>query len=81
MTLRRFGNIRGKVAYTLQFAEGTGSNTTSGLGFARSGKANLRTLIPLTFRPKTHHYCKCRLSLWRSGADYNGPQGFMRSIF
>lgn len=78
--LRRLGNIRGKVAYTLQFAEGTGSSSTSSLGLARSGKANLRTLIPLNFDQR--HTIVANVDYrYGSGADYNGPQGFMRNIF
>ncbi len=77
--LRRMGNIRGRVSYTLQFAEGTGSSSTSGLGLARSGKPNLRTLIPLSFDQR--HTIIANLDYrYGSGADYNGPQGFMRKI-
>lgn len=78
--LRRMGNIRGKVAYTLQFAEGTGSNTTSSLGLARSGKPNLKTLIPLSFDQR--HTIIANIDYrYGVGADYNGPQGFWRNIF
>jgi len=52
--LRRFGNLRMKVNYTLQFAEGTGSNATSSTGgliqsFIQAGVPNLRYVSALDF--------------------------------
>ncbi|MFM7021724.1 MAG: TonB-dependent receptor domain-containing protein [Flavobacteriales bacterium] len=47
--LRRIKNARLSVNYTLQFAEGTGSNAVSSLNILNSGAPNLRTIIPLDF--------------------------------
>ena len=45
--LRRTANFRINANYTLQFADGTGSNANSQRGLTSRG--NLRTLFPLTF--------------------------------
>lgn len=58
--LRRTGNLRMDIAYTLQFADGTGSSTTSAVastgnpnspgllnGFISAGLPNVRTTFPL----------------------------------
>jgi hypothetical protein len=42
--LRRIGNIRLTANYTLQFAEGTGSNSTSAYGLINAGQPNLRNI-------------------------------------
>ncbi|NJB84812.1 outer membrane receptor for ferrienterochelin and colicin [Lewinella marina] len=45
--LRRTSNVTVNANYTLQFADGTGSNATSQRGLTNRG--NLRTLFPLSF--------------------------------
>lgn len=47
--LRRTKNIAFNASYTLQFAKGTGSNSTSGLNLASQGQPNLRVPIPLDY--------------------------------
>ena len=47
--LRRTNNVQMTAAYTLQFAEGTGSAATSAGGIIGSGQPNLRTTMPLDF--------------------------------
>ncbi len=47
--MRRTGNISMRAAYTLQFAEGTGSNTQSALNLVRAGLQNLRSSTPLNY--------------------------------
>lgn len=47
--MRRTKNISLRLAYTLQFADGTGSNATTGLNVVNSGFPNLRVLQPLDF--------------------------------
>ena len=47
--LRRTGNVRLTANYTLQFADGTGSSSTSVVNLIQSGNPNLRTAIPLSF--------------------------------
>ena len=44
--LRRTGNIRMTANYTLQFAEGTGSDATSAAGLINAGLPNLRNIFP-----------------------------------
>ncbi|MCI5058992.1 MAG: carboxypeptidase regulatory-like domain-containing protein [Flavobacteriales bacterium] len=70
--LRAKKNFSANVSYTLQFAEGTGSSETSGLGLARTGKPNLRTNVPLSFdqRHAISGYVDYR---YEEGKEYNGP--------
>ena len=42
-------NIAGKLSYTLQFAEGTGSSYISQLALVRFGEPNLRAIVPLDY--------------------------------
>ncbi|MDZ4845350.1 MAG: TonB-dependent receptor [Chitinophagales bacterium] len=42
-------NLNLRFNYTIQFAEGTGSNSTSQLNLIGSGQPNLRTIAPLDF--------------------------------
>lgn len=49
LDFRRTGPISMDVNYTLQFAEGSGSNTTSQASLLASGQPNLRTVFPLDF--------------------------------
>ncbi len=77
--LRRTNNVQITANYTLQFAEGTGSNpTTSARALQQLG--NLRTLFPLDFDERH------RLNLvidyrYGSGKRYNGPRLFGTDIF
>lgn len=78
--LRRTGNVRLTANYTLQFADGTGSNTSFAAGLIAAGLGNLRTPIPLSF--DTRHQLQLTFDYrWGHGADYNGPKGFMKHIF
>jgi hypothetical protein len=47
--LRRTGGARLNANYTLQFAEGSGSNLNSGANLATSGQPNLRVTQPLDY--------------------------------
>ncbi|HNB80581.1 MAG TPA: hypothetical protein PLP14_00685, partial [Chitinophagaceae bacterium] len=49
LDFRRSGPIRMNVDYTLQFAEGTGSSTTSQRSLLATGQPNLRSVLPLDF--------------------------------
>jgi hypothetical protein len=49
LDFRRSGPIRMNVDYTLQFAEGTGSSTTTQASLLATGQPNLRTVFPLSF--------------------------------
>lgn len=78
--LRRSGNVRLTANYTLQFAEGTGSNTSFAAGLIQAGLGNLRTPIPLSF--DTRHQIQLTFDYrWSHGSEYNGPKGFWKHIF
>jgi outer membrane receptor protein involved in Fe transport len=70
--MRRTGNSRIRASYTLQFANGTGSDANTSYALIRSGQPNLRSLIPLNY--DSRH----RLNLafdyrYGEGVEYNGP--------
>lgn len=70
--LRRTGNARVRASYTLQFANGTGSNQETSKGLIQSGQPNLRTLIPLDFDRR--HAINLNVDYrYSEGKDYNGP--------
>jgi len=70
--LRRTKNIRLKASYTLQFAEGTGSNQNTAKALIQSGQPNLRTLIPLNF-DRRHQFNVSLDYRFKGGKQYNGP--------
>jgi hypothetical protein len=70
--LRRTGNIRMTAAYTLQFAEGTGSDATSAQGLINAGLPNLRNIFPYDFDQR-HAFAITMDYRYGGGADYNGP--------
>ncbi|MCZ2276525.1 MAG: TonB-dependent receptor [Bacteroidia bacterium] len=78
--LRRVGNIRLNLNYTLQFAEGTGSNDQVSTKLLANGLPNLRTLTPLDFDQR--HVLVASVDYrYSSGKDYNGPMLFGKQIF
>jgi hypothetical protein len=46
---KRTNNLKMSTSYTLQFADGTGSSSTSQLNLVGAGQPNLRAIIPLTY--------------------------------
>lgn len=70
--LRRTGNIRMTAAYTLQFADGTGSDATSMAGLINAGLPNLRAIFPYSFDQR-HAFAISFDYRYGEGADYNGP--------
>jgi hypothetical protein len=73
--LRRTQNLTLRFAYTLQFAEGTGSNSFSALNLVRSGKTSLRSTVPLGYDQR--HTIVATLDYrYGSGKAYNGPRIF-----
>lgn len=77
--LRRTGNIRLTANYTLQFADGTGSSSTTGVNLISSGQPNLRTAIPLDF--DTRHQIQTTFDYrYDEGKLYNGPRLFGKNI-
>ncbi len=71
--LRRTSNVRVRASYTLQFANGTGSNAETARALILSGQPNLRNLIPLDFDRR--HAINLNLDYrFGSGKDYSGPR-------
>ena len=77
--LRRTGNIRLNASYTLQFADGTGSNTESTIALINQGLPNLRTTNP-TSRDQRHRFVLTMDYRYGSKKDYNGPMVFGKPI-
>lgn len=71
--LRRIGNVRLSANYTLQFAEGTGSNATSSAGLINAGQPNLRNIFPYDF-DRRHSFAITFDYRYGYGKDYNGPE-------
>ena len=69
--LRRIRNTELRLAYTLQFADGTGSDQNSQRGLTSRG--NLRTLYPLNFDER-HNLNAVIDYRFASGKAYNGPR-------
>ncbi len=79
--LRRFKNVWMRVSYTLQFADGTGSSTTttSSLNLVNAGQTNLRTIFPLSF-DRRHAIVGTIDYHYGEGKNYNGPVLFGKKI-
>ena len=75
--LRRTNNVSLNANYTLQFADGTGSNANSQAAIVNRG--NLRTLFPLDFDER--HRFNLNLDYrYSSGSFYNGPRLWGKDI-
>ncbi len=75
---RRKGNIEFQVAYTLQFAFGTGSDANSSSGTSTNGI--VRNLYPLDFDER-HSLSALIDYRYFGGKKYNGPELFGYRIF
>jgi outer membrane receptor protein involved in Fe transport len=75
--LRRSGNVEFRMAYTLQFADGTGSDADSQRGLTQRG--SIRYLSPLTFDER-HNINTIIDYRYGSGKQYNGPTVAGRDI-
>jgi len=69
---RRTNGSRINANYTLQFAEGSGSNQNSGANLASSGQPNLRVLQPLDFDQR-HNFFLSYDYRFGSKTEYRGP--------
>ena len=78
--LRKTGNLKMRVAYTLQFAEGTGSTSQSALNLIRAEKQNLRTNNPLSYDQR-HAIVTSLDYRYGEGKDYDGPVWFGKQVF
>ncbi len=76
--MRRTGNLSFNTNYTLQFADGTGSDADSQRGL--SSRGNLRTLFPLNFDER-HRIVATMDYRYSSGNKYTGPRLFGADIF
>ena len=78
--LRRTGNIWMRGSYTLQFAEGTGSNTQTALALINAGLPNLRNVAPFDYDQR--HRINVTVDYrYGEGSDYNGPVWFGKQVF
>jgi hypothetical protein len=77
--LRRSGNVRMTTSYTLQFAEGTGSDDASNFNLINTGQPNLREIKALNFDQR-HNLVTSFDFRYGGGADYNGPLLFNKPI-
>ncbi len=68
--LRRTGNVTFSTNYTLQFADGTGSDADGRRGITNRGV--IRTLFPLNFDER-HRIVSTLDYRYGSGSKYNGP--------
>ncbi len=75
--LRRTGNVSINANYTLQFADGTGSDANSQRGLTSRG--NLRTLFPLNYDER-HRFNVTVDYRYGSGRFYTGPRLFGKEI-
>jgi hypothetical protein len=70
--LRQTGNVRLTAAYTLQFADGTGSNATTASGLINAGLPNLRNIFPYDFDQR-HAFNVTFDYRYGEGENYSGP--------
>jgi len=69
--MRRTGNVRVTASYTLQFANGTGSDATTALSLVNSGSPNLRNIFPYTYDQR-HAFSFVFDYRLGGGTDYKG---------
>jgi hypothetical protein len=77
--LRRTKNFEMRAAYTLQFADATGSAANTGVNLIQSGAQNLRTIFPLDYDQR-HQITTAFDYRFTGGRDYNGPILFDKQI-
>ncbi|MBL4652944.1 MAG: hypothetical protein JKY53_08795 [Flavobacteriales bacterium] len=78
--LRKTGNVWAKISYTLQYADGTGSDENSSLSLIRAGKPNLKTLTALSYDQR-HAITASVDYRFADGKDYNGPILMDKQLF
>ncbi|HEY0976706.1 MAG TPA: TonB-dependent receptor [Flavobacteriales bacterium] len=77
--LRRTGNVWMRASYTLQFADGTGSDPEASLSLINANQPNLRVINPLNFDQR-HRFQATVDFRYGDGTDYNGPMLFGKKI-
>lgn len=78
--LRRTGNVTLRAAYTLQFANATGSNSQTSINLVNSGEPNLRIIFP-TDRDQRHVFVGTFDFRYAEGQNYNGPVWWGKQVF
>jgi hypothetical protein len=68
-------NVSLRASYTLQFANATGSDPTTGISLINAGQPNLRTTLP-TNSDQRHAFSIILDYRFSSGKNYNGPKWF-----
>ncbi len=77
--LRRTGNLKLFTTYTLQFADGTGSDDASGFNAVDLGNGQLRQIRPLNY--DSRHNIVAQIDYrFDDGKKYNGPKLFGKDI-
>ena len=71
--LRRTNGFQLTANYTMQFAEGSGSNANGGYSLVNSSQPNLRIILPLDFDQR-HSFVANLDYRFGEGKDYRGPQ-------
>ena len=71
--MRRTGGFSLSANYTLQFADGSGSNANGGYNLANSSQPNLRVILPLDYDQR-HTFTANLDYRFGEGKDYRGPQ-------
>ena len=78
--LRKTGNVRMNLSYTLQFADGTGSDPSTSAGLlANAGQNNLREIKPLDFDQR-HTFVTSFDYHYGTGKNYDGPIWFNKQF-
>jgi hypothetical protein len=78
--LRRSGNISMRTSYTMQFADGTGSNPYAAQNLIASDQPNLRTIYPYSYDQR-HQIITALDYRYGSGSSYDGPRIGGKEIF
>lgn len=71
--LRRTNNVRLRASYTLQFANATGSSTTTAASLIAAGLPNLRSTFPMPW-DRRHQFNVVIDYRFSSGKNYDGPR-------
>ena len=77
--MRRTKNIQLRLAYTLQFADGTGSSEESGVNLVNAGFPNLRVIQPLDFDQR-HNIVLSADYRFGEDKDYSGPKTVTKGV-
>lgn len=77
--MRKTKNFSFDVNYTLQFADGTGSNSRSAANLINFGQPDLRTTLPLSFDQR-HQVTANALYSYGRGKFYDGPKSLEKVL-